>query len=57
MTSLGYLTDVNSAMLTNSAKLSIRTFERRYCYGPETSTWGAVRKADGHPKPYNKVRL
>ena len=28
----------------------------RYCYGPETSTWGAVRKADGHPQPYNKVR-
>jgi hypothetical protein len=24
-----------------------------YCYGPETSTWGAVRTADGHPKPYD----
>jgi alpha-N-arabinofuranosidase len=24
-----------------------------YCNGPATSTWGAVRAANGHPEPYN----
>ena len=24
-----------------------------YCNGPETSKWGKVRAANGHPKPYN----
>jgi len=24
-----------------------------YCNGPATSTWGAVRTANGHPEPYN----
>ena len=24
-----------------------------YCNGPATSTWGAIRAANGHPEPYN----
>ncbi len=39
-------------MSMNESYEDIRDFVA-YCNGPVTSTWGALRAADGHPKPYN----